>query len=229
MSVSTLTWPDFALHIPATVRDLDSFRDWAHADDFPERGTISFLRGEIIIDMSPQEFETHLKVSGAIFADLYQLVSQEDLGELFPDGAMIVNEQADVSNEPDMTFCRWETLRSGRASYRLADDDEERVVEIVGSPDLVLEVVSRSSVTKDTKQLPVCYFDAGIEEYWIVDARGKQIEFQILVRGKKRYRKMPTDRDGFVASKVFSRRCRLRRDSNPVGRYRYRLETKAND
>jgi len=224
MSLSMLDWPDAAVSIPATVRDLKSFRDWAHSDEFPQRGKITYIRGEILIDISPQEIESHAKVKGGIYIDLGHYVRNQNLGDLLPDQTMVVNEEADLSNEPDATFCSWETLRSGRAEYRERKEGSERYVEVVGAPDMVLEVVSRSSFDKDTRKLAVSYYQAGIDEYWLVDARGEEIDFRILTRGKNAYRKLPADRDGFVASKVFSRRFRLTRDRNPVGGYQYHLE-----
>jgi Uma2 family endonuclease len=215
---------EFAVNVPASVRDLDSFREWAHSDDFPQRGKITYIQGEILIDMSPQEVESHAKVKGAVYRDLGQLVDQEDLGDLLPDPTMLVHHEAGVSNEPDATFCSWDSLHSKRVEYRERKEGSTRFVEVVGSPDMVLEVVSRSSFDKDTKKLAVSYFNAGIDEYWLVDARGDEIDFRILVRGKSRYRKAPVDSDGYVTSKVFARRFRQSRDRNPVGGFRYRLE-----
>src|SRR4051794_37531807 len=47
------------LEIPARATTPDGFRDWATSDEFPERGRISLLEQEIVIDMSPEEIETH--------------------------------------------------------------------------------------------------------------------------------------------------------------------------
>lgn len=213
-----------AVTIPASVRDLDSFRNWAHSEEFPQRGTIAYIDGEILIDMSPQEIESHAKVKGDIYLDLGQFVRRQNLGDLLPDQTMVINESAGVSNEPDATFCSWESLRSGRVEYRERVEGSERLVEVIGSPDMVLEVVSRSSFDKDTKKLAVSYFKAEIDEYWLVDARGDEIDFRILVPGKNSYRKQPVGADGFITSNVFAQRFRLTRHRNPVGGYAYRLE-----
>jgi hypothetical protein len=34
------------IRVPTWVVDLESFRRWADADDFPEKGNIWFLKGE---------------------------------------------------------------------------------------------------------------------------------------------------------------------------------------
>jgi Uma2 family endonuclease len=54
-------------------------------------------------------------------------------------------------------------------------------IEILGSPDLVVEIVSDSSVRKDTTLLRDAYWKAGVREYWLFDARGAEIRFDILV------------------------------------------------
>jgi Uma2 family endonuclease len=224
MPGSSLDCYDVAISIPASVRDLNSFRDWAHSERFPQRGSIAFIRGEIVIDMSLQEIETHGAVKMAFYGDLGMFIRKNNLGDLLPSRTMFVSENADLSNEPDATFCGWETLRNGRVEYREHEHGSGEYVEVVGSPDMVLEVVSHSSFVKDTMKLALSYFEAGIDEYWLVDARGAEIDFRILVRGKSRYRKAPADRDGFVASNVFSRRFRLTRDHEPVGGFQYHLE-----
>ena len=45
-----------------------------------------------------------------------------------------------------------------------ATGETGRFVEVEGSPDLVIEIVSDSSVNKDTWRLPKAYFDAGLSE-----------------------------------------------------------------
>jgi len=52
-------------------------------------------------------------------------------------------------------------------------------LELEGTPDMVLEVVSASSVVKDTETLLQLYWQAGIPEYWLVDARGEALEFTV--------------------------------------------------
>lgn len=213
-----------AVHIPAYVVDLASFRRWAHSDEFPEHGKITFVEGEIIIDVSPEEIECHNKVRRDIQGVLGKLLESNDIGELLPDGTMFVNEEADVSNEPDLLFYSWNSLRSGRVSYREWVEGSGRLVEVVGSPDMVMEVVSRSSVLKDTRILRESYFKAGVPEYWLIDARGDEIDFQILTRGENGFGPVQPDDTGYRQSPVFGCTFLLSRSLNPVGGYRYQLD-----
>src|SRR5262245_11456289 len=43
---------DSTIRVPGWVVDLESFRRWSDDDDFPEAGRVSFLEGEVWIDMS---------------------------------------------------------------------------------------------------------------------------------------------------------------------------------
>ena len=62
----TFGWNGSALRLPADVGTLAGFRAWAQSDDFPEKGKFSLINGNILINMSPEEIETHNKVNTAI-------------------------------------------------------------------------------------------------------------------------------------------------------------------
>ncbi|MEX0717851.1 MAG: Uma2 family endonuclease [Planctomycetaceae bacterium] len=224
-ALATLDDPE-AVVIPAGITDLRGFRDWAHSDDFPERGRISYLRGEILVDMSPEEIDSHNKVVFEVAYGIGAVAKANDLGEVLGESVLFINSEADVSTEPDLIFCTWETLESGRAAYREYVEGSGRYVEIAGSPDLVVEVISRSSVRKDTKVLFEGYFDAGVREYWLIDARGKEIDFRIHRRGRAKFQRIKPDSEGYVPSPVLGRAFRLIRDRNRIGGWRYDLESR---
>lgn len=228
-SLATLPMLDESVSIPATVRDLNSFRDWVHSEEFPDHVRASYIRGEIILEMSPQEIESHAKLKMTFYGELWDIVKKDDSGNLFPDPTHFVNEEADVSNEPDLIFVSWDRLRSGQVEYCERKEGSRRLIEVVGSPDMVAEIVSDSSVNNDTKKLPKSYFDAGVQEYWLVDARGEEIDFRIMTRGKSRFKRVSPDADGFVRSPIYQREFRLHRDLDPVGLYRYLLDVRSAD
>jgi Uma2 family endonuclease len=176
--------------------------------------------------MSPEEISSHAKVKRDVQFALGKLLESIDLGELLPDGTLFVNAEADVSNEPDLMFCSWDSLRSGRVSYRENVEGSERLVEVAGAPDMVMEVVSRSSVRKDTQTLRKSYLEAGVKEYWLIDARGRDIDFQLLTRGDDEFRRVESDADGYLASGVFGCSVRLTRGTNPVGGVQYHLDVR---
>ena len=86
----------------------------------------------------------------------------------------------------------------------------------------MLEVISQSSVVKDTQVLREAYYHAGIREYWLVDARGDEIDFQILVRGNAGFAPVESN-DGMTASEVLPASFRLTRARDRVGLWKYTL------
>jgi Uma2 family endonuclease len=206
--------------IPRDARTLEGFRKWFVSDEFPERGRICYIEGAVFIDMSPERIETHTKLKGQITTDLAVLVESLDLGTVYLDGAGYVNEAADLATEPDAMFASWRTLKTGRLKLLVADGKE-----MVGTPDMVLEVISRYSVKKDTRDLRRAYHRAGIPEYWMADALGDDVDFQILVRQRTGYKPAP-QKAGWVYSRVFERYFRLTRRRDRAGYWRYKLESR---
>jgi Uma2 family endonuclease len=213
------------LVVPASALTLTGFRAWARSTEFPEHGQISFLDREIYIDMSPEEIETHNKVKGEIGFVLIGLNKKRRLGEFYSDRTLLSNEEANLSTEPDAVFASWETLEAGRLRLVPRANTEGEYVELEGTPDWVMEIVSKSSVKKDTRELRAGYYRAGIAEYWLIDARGKAIDFQILVRGPEAY-VATVGRGGWQRSPLFGRRFRLTRRRGRMGHWEYTLETK---
>jgi Uma2 family endonuclease len=196
------------------------------SDEFPESGRISFLDGELIVDMSPEELRAHGQVKNEVSSTIYSLVDRRNLGEFYPDRSLLTNEAAGLSTEPDALFGTWETIEADRLREVPLVNDPHRSKELQGTPDWVLEIVSDSSVQKDTQLLRLLYHRAGIPEYWLIDARGAVIDFQILVRGKTDYAPAAVSRGGWQTSIVFKKRFRLTRKRGRLNRWRYKLEMK---
>ncbi len=214
------------VHVPASAFTLTGFRSWARSDDFPEQGRISYIGGEVLIDMSGDELETHNLVKLEVASALVALNKKRKFGKLYADGALVSNEVGEVSNQPDASFAFWESIESGRVRFVPREGEEGQFVEIEGSPDWVLEVVSLSSVRKDRVRLREAYFRAGIKEYWLIDARGDEIDFQILWHEQAGYVEAPASRGGWQESRVFRRRFRLLRRRDRVGLWEYTLQVK---
>jgi Uma2 family endonuclease len=217
---------DEAVTFPAGLFSLEKFRDWAHSRAFPRRGRISWLAGSLEVDMSREELETHNKVKGCLFGGIHGWLHGKALGDLLANGAFLVNEEADLATEPDLLFCKYTSIRRGKVRYAERKKGSKRYVEVVGSPDLVVEVVSESSVRKDTVRLRKLYHRARVKEYWIVDARGKDIRFRMLLRRPRAYSERTATRRGFVRSEVLKGAFRIARSVNPVGGYSYELEAR---
>src|SRR5262245_39510197 len=176
---------DDSLTIPGWVTDHAAFRRWAYSDEFPERGRFSFIRGRVWADPS-MEHDSHNQLKAEITEILRGHVKAHNLGRFWIDGMLLTHEAAGLSTEPDGMFARWDTLQDGTA--RLVGGNPPDGVELNGTPDMVLEVVSKKSVRKDTIELPDVYWEAGIAEYWLIDPRGQELRFDILRHSSNGYR-----------------------------------------
>jgi Uma2 family endonuclease len=220
--MATVVFED-RVRIPADVVDLASFRRWARSDEFPDTGHIAFLAGEVLVDMSPEELVPHGKLKRDLQHGLHARLERHEIGELLPDRTLFVDERANVANEPDLMFVSWDALRTGRTVYLPQSPGSSRLVEVGGAPDVVVEIVSRSSVRKDTQLLPPWYFAAGVREFWLLDARGPELRFDLHVRGASDWTAVAPDADGFRTSDVLGAALRIDRGTNPVGGVRFQV------
>jgi Uma2 family endonuclease len=205
---------------------MKGFREWATSDYFPEHLRVAFLNEEIYLDMSNEELETHNKVKMEIGRLLLNWNRETQRGTFCGDGVLLTHEAAGVSNNPDAFFFSHDALRAGRVRLVPRQEKRGQYIEIEGTPDWVLEVVSAGSVQKDTVQLREAYHRAGIPEYWIIDARGDEIVFQILHYRKNGYA-AATRRGGWQRSRVFGRSFRLERQRDALGLWEYTLHVQA--
>jgi len=224
MSMTITSQDEKTVVIPAGIDSLNAFRHWVFSGGFPERGRISYLDGVMEIDMSPEEIDSHVTLKGALTNSMWQFVEEFDLGRVFADGALLVNRDANIANEPDLMFCTWQTLISQRVEIKETKPGNRRYMELNGSPDVVVEVVSRASIRKDKKILRQKYFSAGVREYWLIDASGAEIDFQLLTRGVRQFRNVRPGKDDSRLSTVFNRRIRMVREPDRIGMWRYRIE-----
>jgi Uma2 family endonuclease len=202
------------ISVPSWVVDLEAFRRWMDSDDIPETGRIWYLKGEVWVDMSKEQIFTHAALKNEIAFVLTGLVKAGQLGLFLPDGVLYSNPEADVGGNPDALFVSSQSLTAGRV--QLVEGMEEGYVELEGSPDMVLEVVSAASVQKDTVVLRQAYWEAGVREYWLVDARGASLKFEILKHTAKGY--VPARKQGgWLKSSVFGKAFRLTQAKNALG------------
>ena len=180
------------------------------------------------VDLSPEDLYTHGVAKSEIAAELHALVKKTGRGNVFIDRTRIVSPAAQLSVEPDVVVVLWESLESGRVrEVPGAGKGEGRYIELEGAPDLVVEVVSDSSVRKDRRRLPDFYARAGIPEFWTVDSRREPILFEIRRLGPDGYQVLPMDGEGWISSPVLGCRFRLRRSVGRMGRFSYALEHSA--
>ena len=220
--------------VPSSALSHEGFREWVKSDGFPERVRASYVGREVFLETSPESIDTHNQVKVEVTSTLYGLVRAADLGRVYADRALLTNEAARLSAEPDAMVATWETLSSGRLKSipksllaRGGPRDRNRAddaIELVGTPDLVVEIVSDSSVRKDLVALRERYAGAGIPECWLIDARGEDIRFEILVLGGDGY--TPGAPSGEPQpSPLLGRTFELTRAKSRIGTWTYTLSS----
>jgi len=204
--------------------NLASFRKWAKNNDLPEKTKLLYCRGEVMIDMGTEQIFTHVEVKTEITTVLRVLAREGKLGRMWAEGFLVTNEKAELSCNPDAVFVSNEAFTAKRV--KLVEGKEGGFVELLGTPDMVLEVVSGSSEKKDNQILFEAYYEAGIPEYWLVDARGDEIEFHIYKHGTKRYTVTEKQPGGWVKPAVFGKSFRPVRGTDASGNPEFTLEVK---
>jgi Uma2 family endonuclease len=210
-----------AISVPAAARTHRGFDDWATSDAFPDGCRASWIRGEILIEMSPEEVESHNKLKTEVTRVMATVVKLGRLGEFYSDRTLISNDDADLSTEPDAMFVSKASIRSQRVTK--VRNRDGRYMSIMGSPDWVLELVSKSSVVKDTRLLKKAYEVAGVHEYWLIDARRNDMSIQIFAQGQAGFQVVPVKR-GRWKSPLFGLEFHLYREKDEFGYWEYTLD-----
>jgi Uma2 family endonuclease len=211
---------DKELIIPASVRDLASFRRWFRSGEFPEDVKLVYFDGNIWAGQRMERL-LHGLIKTEIACALRNWSRVNIPGMTCCDKLRYTAESADLSSEPDVMFFSEASLLSGKVQAL----DGDATLEIEGSPDIVVEVISPSSVVKDQKTLREKYFEAGVTEYWLADSR-KTPSFIILKRGGHGYVEVAPDTQGWMHSEVLGAQCRLTTSPGPAATTEVMLEMK---
>jgi Uma2 family endonuclease len=209
-----------SIRVPYWVQDLSTFRKWTLSDEFPEQGEIAFLDGRLWVDPA-MERDIHNQIKTVITIILGSIIMAAKLGRFYSDNMRLVHPEAHLSTEPDAMFATRESIQRQRVQLKMGNDS----LELIGSPDMVLEVVSPTSVEKDTIHLMDLYYRAGIREYWLVNPLGETIDFRIYRRGSKKFSRV-RPQDGWLHSTVFGRSFRLSEERTDLGLSEFILESR---
>lgn len=204
---------------------LEGFRRWVNAHAGEGRNPVTYWRGGTYVEMPSERAHAHSDLKTTVNAAVHRFAREQDLGQCHGDGMWYTDEAADLSNEPDGSLILWESLETGRV--RLIESEDGDGVEYRGGPDWALEVVSGTSLLKDTEWLPRAYFLAGVREYWWIDARGADPMFAVLVRGARAFEcPIPPAQPGPRFSPLLGADIELTRTRNRVGRWTYHFDVR---
>lgn len=137
----------------------------ADLDSLPEDGKrYEIIEGELHVSRQPHYY--HQRVCGRIFSALEIWSGRSGMGEANLAPGLIFDDDDDVA--PDVIW-----ISSGRLVSSLQDDGKLHT-----APELVVEVLSPGSRQehRDREAKLKLYSRRGVQEYWIVDWRSRQLE-----------------------------------------------------
>ena len=134
----------------------------------PEGERYELIDGELILVASPNE--EHQMTSMELGTMMHSYVKAGDLGWVFHAPFDIVFSDTEVV-QPDLMFISKERehIRTG--------------ANVGGAPDLVVEILSPSSVGRDWNYKRELYAKYGVKEYWIADPVHKMVSVMLLKDG----------------------------------------------
>jgi Uma2 family endonuclease len=169
---------------PDTLRmSYEEFLKWEHP------GIAEWVNGEVI-QMSVKN--EHQRVVDFLNQLIGLFLAIFNLGEIRSAPFVMRARPDGAGREPDLMVVTSEHLN------RITSD------QLDGPADLVIEVISDESVTRDKIEKFDEYEDAGVREYWIIDPRAnrQRAEFFVLDEARRRFRPVPIEDDNTYHSAV---------------------------
>ena len=135
-----------------------TYEDYLH---LPEEKRYEIIDGDL--SMVPAPSTLHQDISRNIEFILWKFVKENELGVVFDSPCDVVLSEVDIV-QPDIIFISRERLNI------ITEDN------IQGAPDLVIEIISKSSEYRDRVIKRKLYSKYGVREYWVVDPGKKEVE-----------------------------------------------------
>jgi Uma2 family endonuclease len=169
---------------PAPVSTGWTYQRYLELDD---EQRYEILDGELL--MTPAPGTRHQFIAGKLYRIVAQFAEDRKSGVVLPAPTDVVLDE-DVVVQPDLLFVRGE---------RVAEIVGEQAIQ--GAPDLVVEVLSPSSLDRDRHRKRDIYRRYGVREFWIVDPANRAIEVLVLEEGDYKLASFAAE-SGAVASTV---------------------------
>ncbi|MBR3497605.1 MAG: Uma2 family endonuclease [Selenomonadaceae bacterium] len=122
--------------------------------------------------MAPAANSTHNALGGRLYMFIGTYLDAKDLGYCFTDSADV--------HFPDGSLFK--------PDFSVVLKEREQIIDwrghIYGAPDMVVEILSRSTKKKDVTVKKDIYEANGVREYWIVDPWAKSVTVYLLRDGK---------------------------------------------
>ena len=143
---------------------------WTYEDylKLDEGEYFEFINGKAFMSPAPELF--HQRWAGKLYQAIVRHVEVHELGEVFFAPVDVILDDKNVV-QPDLVF-----VSTANASLL-----ERR--GIMGAPDLVVEIISPSSVRHDRHEKRELYARFGVKEFWLADVANRSIEVLVLRNG----------------------------------------------
>ena len=138
--------------------------------EFNEEPDFEIIGGEKFIMAAAAPFVNHITIISRLNHIFVQYIDEKNINAI-----VVADADVYLSNEdhfrPDLSIgCNLETVKNGKKVY--------------GVPDLVVEVLSDSTMKNDLGVKKSAYEKNGVKEYWIIDQWSRRIEVYHLINGK---------------------------------------------
>lgn len=139
--------------------------------------------------MSPVS-RVHQQLSGWLYILLHTFVRRRQLGEVLQAPFLMRLYRSDQAREPDLAF------------VSAANQDRIQPTYLDGPADLVVEIVSPESVSRDRGRKFIEYEAEEIGEYWLIDPIRRQAEFYRLGTDRHYHQILPDSQGRFHSASV---------------------------
>lgn len=150
--------------VPDLSMSESEFVDWC-----PDDLRAEWIDGRVIL-MSPSNVD-HDDLNTWFTTMMRTFVEESDSGRIFHDLTIRLASQR-TRRVPDLMFVATQRLNLLKKTY------------LDGPPDLLIEIVSPDSQSRDRREKYLEYEKAGVREYWIVDPLSQTVEVSKLERKK---------------------------------------------
>jgi Uma2 family endonuclease len=133
--------------------------------EFDDNDTSQYelINGELVKKQSPTI--GHQNISDNILISMKTYARKKQLGKVFSAPLDTVLDDGN-SYQPDIIFVK-------KDRCHILDEKEEVVI---GAPDLVVEILSKSTALYDRGEKKDIYEKYGVREYWLVNPKSKTVE-----------------------------------------------------
>ena len=145
-------------------------KTWTYDDylGLDEDVRFEIISGKALMSPSPELF--HQQWAGDLFTIIRQHVDSHKLGRVYFAPIDVVLDRENVV-QPDLVFVS--TANAGLLERR----------GVMGVPDLVVEVISPSSLRRDRYEKRELYARFGVKEFWLADVANRSLEVLTLQAG----------------------------------------------